>query len=130
MGCPVTTRTAEYPRPNHFLLHISDTHLLAGGGKLYGSVESEQLLRGVFDELEASGGRPEAIVFTGDLADKGEPDAYDRIRSIVEPVAAMILEIDSVDGQRGRPSTLLRFDLLKVVGSRPAFLARPDGDKR
>ena len=34
MGTPVTIRTAEYPRPDHFLLHISDTHLLAGGGAL------------------------------------------------------------------------------------------------
>ena len=35
---------------------------------------------------------------------------------------------DSVDGQRGRPSGVMRFDLLNVVGSRPDFLASPDGD--
>ncbi|WP_382303601.1 phosphodiesterase [Herbiconiux sp. UC225_62] len=86
----MTNRTAEYPRPNHFLLHLSDTHLLAGGGKLYGTVDSEAHLREVFAELEASGGRPEAIVFTGDLADKGEPDAYERLRAIVEPAAARL----------------------------------------
>ncbi|WP_395245623.1 phosphodiesterase [Agromyces sp. MMS24-K17] len=83
----MTIRTAEYPRPNHFLLHISDTHLLAGGGSLYDRVASERHLRQLFDEFEASGGRPEAIVFTGDLADRGEPDAYQRLRRIVEPVA-------------------------------------------
>lgn len=87
MGIPVTIRTAEYPRPDHFLLHISDTHLLAGGGRLYDRVASEQHLRTLFEEFEASGGRPEAIVFTGDLADRGEPDAYDRLRRIVDPVA-------------------------------------------
>ncbi|WP_242609438.1 phosphodiesterase [Agromyces ramosus] len=81
------TRTAEYPRPDHFLLHISDTHLLAGGGRLYDRVASEEHLRTLFEEFEASGARPEAIVFTGDLADRGEPDAYDRIRRIVDPVA-------------------------------------------
>jgi 3',5'-cyclic AMP phosphodiesterase CpdA len=86
----VTNRTAEYPRPNHFLLHLSDTHLLAGGRKLYGVVDSERHLREVFDELEASGGRPEAIIFTGDLADRGEPDAYARLREIVEPAAARL----------------------------------------
>ena len=80
-------RTAEYPRPDHFLLHISDTHLLAGGGRLYDRVASEQHLRTLFEEFEASGARPEAIVFTGDLADQGEPDAYERIRRIVDPVA-------------------------------------------
>jgi Icc protein len=87
MGRIVTTRTAEYPRPDHFLLHISDTHVLAGGGKLYDRVASERHLQGLFEGFEASGGRPDAIVFTGDLADKGEPDAYDRIRRIVDPVA-------------------------------------------
>jgi 3',5'-cyclic-AMP phosphodiesterase len=80
-------RTAEYPRPNHFLLHISDTHLLAGRGRLYDRVDSTGHLEQLFAELEASGGRPEAIVFTGDLADKGEPDAYARLRAIVEPAA-------------------------------------------
>ncbi|MFP5251300.1 MAG: phosphodiesterase [Actinomycetes bacterium] len=84
----MTHRTAEHPRPDHFLLHISDTHLLAGGGSLYGRVPSEQHLRRLFAEFEASGARPDAIVFTGDLADHGEPDAYRRLRAIVDPVAA------------------------------------------
>jgi Icc protein len=83
----VTIRTAEYPRPDHFLLHISDTHVLAGDGLLYDRVASERHLQALFDEFEASGGRPEAIVFTGDLADRGEPEAYERIRAIVDPVA-------------------------------------------
>ncbi len=61
--------------------------MLAGGGLLYDRVASERHLQTLFDEFEASGARPEAIVFTGDLADKGEPDAYARIRGIVDPVA-------------------------------------------
>ena len=80
-------RTAEYPRPDHFLLHLSDTHLLAGGSKLYGSVNVEARLAELFAEVEASGAQPEAIVVTGDLADKGEPGAYQLLRQIVEPVA-------------------------------------------
>ena len=31
---------------------------------------------------------PQALVFTGDLADIGEPDAYERLKALVEPVAA------------------------------------------
>jgi 3',5'-cyclic-AMP phosphodiesterase len=86
----VHTRTAEYARPDHFLLHISDTHLLAGPGLLYDRVSGETHLRELFAELETSGGRPEAIVFTGDLADRGEPEAYETLRSIVEPAAARL----------------------------------------
>jgi 3',5'-cyclic AMP phosphodiesterase CpdA len=86
----VSIRTAEYPRPDHFLLHLSDTHLLGAGGKLYDSVDPAAHLAELLAELEHSNGRPEAIVFTGDLADRGEPDAYDRLRRMVEPVAARL----------------------------------------
>ena len=81
------TRTGEYPRPDHFLLHLSDTHLLAGDGRLYDRVDSQRHLRELFEQIEESEGRPEAIIFTGDLADRGEPEAYDRLREIVEPAA-------------------------------------------
>jgi 3',5'-cyclic AMP phosphodiesterase CpdA len=86
----VTIRVAEYPRPDHFLLHLSDTHLLSPGRRLYDRVDSERHLRELFAEVERSNGRPEAIIFTGDLADKGEPAAYGRLRSIVEPAAARL----------------------------------------
>ncbi len=86
----MSIRTAEYPRPDHFLLHLSDTHLLAGGSKLYGRVDAEAHLAGLFAEVEASGARPQAIVFTGDLADKGEPGAYELLREMVEPAAARL----------------------------------------
>lgn len=86
----MSIRTAEYPRPDHFLLHLSDTHLLAGGLKLYGRVNAEAHLADLFAEVEASGVRPQAIVFTGDLTDKGEPGAYELLREIVEPAAARL----------------------------------------
>lgn len=78
---------AEHPRPRHFILHLSDTHLLAGPQPLYGSVDSRAKLLSLFERLTAAERKPEAIVFTGDLADKGEPEAYDELRSIVEPAA-------------------------------------------
>ncbi len=80
-------RKAEHPRPDHFLLHLSDTHLIAGEGDLYGDVDSEGRLRQIMAELECSGARPEAIVITGDLADKGEPGAYRKLRGLLEPIA-------------------------------------------
>ena len=80
-------RTAEYPRPSHFLLHLSDTHLVQGPGPLYGAVDSEARLRQILGEVVASGIRPDAMVFTGDLADRGEPESYRTLRAIVEPVA-------------------------------------------
>lgn len=82
----MTGYTAQYPRPDHFILHLSDTHLVAGD-RLHGTVDSEERLRQLVDELEESGSRPEAIIFTGDLADKGEAAAYAKLRAIIDPAA-------------------------------------------
>ncbi|WP_196821679.1 phosphodiesterase [Arthrobacter sp. CAN_A6] len=80
-------RTAEHPRPQQFILHMSDTHLVDGPEPLYGAVDSEERLSRIFADLQASGARPQAIVFTGDLADKGEAGAYAKLRAIVDPAA-------------------------------------------
>jgi 3',5'-cyclic-AMP phosphodiesterase len=83
-------RYAEYPRAERVLLHLSDTHLRAQGSLLYDSVDSEAYLSRALDAIEQSGVRPDALVFTGDLADHGEGEAYARIRDLVEPLAARL----------------------------------------
>jgi len=80
-------RVAEHPRPDHVIAHISDTHLVAGDGDLYGDVDAEGRLSELLERLEASQTRPDALIFTGDLADKGQPDAYRKLRNLVEPLA-------------------------------------------
>lgn len=80
----------QHAPARHVIAHFSDTHLLAGARPLYGVLAAEQTLARALEQLEHSGLRPEAIVFTGDLADLGEPDAYVRLRAIVEPVAERI----------------------------------------
>ncbi|MFC8045580.1 phosphodiesterase [Nocardia sp. NPDC057353] len=82
-------RVAEYPRPDHVLFHFSDTHLVAAGD-LYGDVDAERPLRALLAHAEATGIVPTAVVFTGDLADRGEPDAYAKLRALVDPFAARI----------------------------------------
>ncbi len=77
----------QYPAAQHVIAHMSDTHLLAGGALLHGAATTEANLRAALGQLEGSGQPVEAFVFTGDLADLGEPDAYERLLGIVEPVA-------------------------------------------
>lgn len=84
------SESGQYGTPEHFVLHISDTHFVADGALLHGKVDSDSKLARVFERLERSGQRPEAIVFTGDLADAGDPRAYERLRAIVEPAAARL----------------------------------------
>ncbi|KZS63857.1 phosphodiesterase [Mycobacterium kansasii] len=81
-------RAAEHPRPEYVLLHISDTHLVGGDGPLYGAVDADGRLGELLDQLTHSGLCPDAIVFTGDLADTGEAQAYRKLRAEVEPFAA------------------------------------------
>jgi Icc protein len=66
---------------------VSDTHFVTDGALLHDCVDSDANLTRLFERLEKAGRRPEAIVFTGDLADRGEPEAYVRLRRIVEPAA-------------------------------------------
>jgi Icc protein len=80
-------RAAEHPRPDYVLLHISDTHLISDGC-LYGAVDADDRLGELLGQLKQSGVRPDAIVFTGDLTDAGEPEAYRKLRAVVEPFAA------------------------------------------
>jgi 3',5'-cyclic AMP phosphodiesterase CpdA len=80
----------QYPPAQRTILHLSDTHLLAGNVPLGGRYDTAANLRRTLESVEALGLRPDAIVFTGDLTDLGEPDAYRALRDAVEPVAARL----------------------------------------
>ena len=78
----------QYPPPRFTVAHLSDVHLLAHGEKQYGAVVPESGLVVALDRLSRLDPVPQALVFTGDLADKGQPEAYARLRALVEPAAA------------------------------------------
>ena len=82
-----TVQFGQYPPPRRTLLHLSDTHLLAGNRALGGRFDTAANLARTLEAAEATGIRPDAIVFTGDLTDLGEPEAYEALRDAVEPVA-------------------------------------------
>jgi 3',5'-cyclic AMP phosphodiesterase CpdA len=80
-------RFGQYPPARRTLLHLSDTHLLAQNVLLGGRFDTAANLRRTLEAVEGLGIRPDAIVFTGDLADLGEPEAYQALRASVEPIA-------------------------------------------
>ncbi|WP_370248324.1 phosphodiesterase [Nocardioides sp.] len=77
----------QHPHPTHVVAHLSDPHLLADGARQYGVVDPEAGLRLALERLGDLDPRPDVLVFTGDLADRGEPAAYARLRALVEPAA-------------------------------------------
>jgi len=80
----------QYPHPGHVIAHVSDTHLLADGRLQYGVVDTVRHLAMALDRLGRVDPLPQAIVITGDLADRGEPDAYRQLREMVESVATQM----------------------------------------
>ncbi len=79
----------EHPPADHLLLHFSDTHFIADG-LLYGGVDGRARLGQLLAEIVQSGARPDALVFTGDLTDTGDPRAYASLRDVVEPFAEQL----------------------------------------
>ncbi len=78
----------QYPAPGHVVAHLSDPHLLAGERLQYDVIDTEYHLRLALERLARLDPLPQALVFTGDLADRAEPAAYARLREIVEPAVA------------------------------------------
>ncbi len=78
----------QYPAPGHVVAHLSDPHLLADGALQCGVVDTAAGLRQALARLARIDPPPQALVFTGDLADKAEPSAYAALRAMVEPAAA------------------------------------------
>lgn len=80
------------PQLGHFaaaervIAHLSDTHILAEGAPLYGRVDTAARLAQAVERLHERGGHLDAIVVTGDVADRGEEDAYRRVRAQLDPL--------------------------------------------
>lgn len=77
----------QHPPARRTIVHLSDTHLLAGDARLGGRYDVGANLAATLAAVERTGIRPDALVFTGDLTDLGEPEAYRALRAAVEPVA-------------------------------------------
>ncbi|MFO7689661.1 MAG: metallophosphoesterase [Cryobacterium sp.] len=77
----------QHAAATHLIAHVSDTHFLAESRSLYGTVNTDAMLVQALKQIDRSGLRPDALVITGDIADRGEPDAYRRVRSLVATAA-------------------------------------------
>jgi len=86
----VSSSLSQHPEPDFSVLHVSDTHLLGGGRKLHGTIDTASRIDAMFQRVVESGLRIKALVFSGDLADCAEPEAYRELRALVEPYAATL----------------------------------------
>ena len=84
------TAFSQHPPADHLVVHLSDTHLLGSGRQLFERIYSVTPIRSLMERLVASELPIDALVFTGDLADRAEADAYLRLRDLVEPWATQL----------------------------------------
>ena len=87
VGPAASVQFGQYPAARRTILHLSDTHLLAGNVPLGGHYDTAANLRRTLAAVEDLRIHPDAIVFTGDLTDLGETEAYRALRELIEPVA-------------------------------------------
>lgn len=80
----------SHPEPVTTLAHFTDTHLLAGGA-LLGGIDTDARLVEALDRLrETARGQAAplaAIIVSGDVTDKAEPEAYRRARALLQQAA-------------------------------------------
>lgn len=113
MSSPTFARS--HPLPTHVLAHLSDIHLIAGGDLLAGRIDTEHQLRTALARIEASGERVDALVVSGDVADRGDPAAYELFRRLVTPVVerlgcALVVTGGNHDERRPMARTLHGID--------------------
>ncbi len=72
--------------PSHLIAHLSDPHLIPGERLLGGHIDTVAQFRTCLDRVEGAGVAFDAVVVSGDIADQGEPRAYELFRELVDPV--------------------------------------------
>lgn len=73
--------------PKLTLIQFSDTHIGDGDDLMHGRIDTFAALESAIETVLSSGERVHGLLFTGDLADHGTPEAYRRLREVVQPAA-------------------------------------------
>jgi 3',5'-cyclic AMP phosphodiesterase CpdA len=75
--------SAAVRRPRQRVIQISDPHLVADG-PLYADIDPGERVQAIFDALVAANWEVDVVVLSGDLADRGEAVAYERLKAVVD----------------------------------------------
>lgn len=123
------------------VIQITDAHIAPagqtgapeqGGTPGVGAhTDTFETLRWILDRLPEVAPRPGIIVFSGDLADSGNPDAYRRARELVEPAAqALGARVMWVPGNHDKIAQFRQVMLDQEPTDEPLDQVLWDGDAR
>ncbi|APZ43286.1 phosphodiesterase [Acidihalobacter ferrooxydans] len=74
------------------LIHLTDPHLVPPGRALYG-LDPAQRLAAAIAHIQARHTDAEACIITGDLAHRGDPQAYELLRELLAPLPMPVLTL-------------------------------------
>src|SRR3984893_3872696 len=75
------------------VIKLSDPHIVAPGGLLYGRVDTAEFLARAVAEINRLDPLPDVAVAVDDLVDHGEPAEYEHLRTVLAPLSMPVFVI-------------------------------------
>jgi 3',5'-cyclic AMP phosphodiesterase CpdA len=75
------------------IVQITDTHIMRRGERLAGRLDSSERLACVVRAVARLDTRPDCVLLTGDLTDRGAPEAYAILRATLAPLALPVYAV-------------------------------------
>lgn len=85
------------------IAHISDTHITPPGERLAGRLDSTARLAQAIDTIRGLDVAPDCVLASGDLTERGEPEAYASLR---RTLAALPMPVYAIPGNHDRREAL------------------------
>jgi 3',5'-cyclic AMP phosphodiesterase CpdA len=82
------------------IAHITDTHIKVPEQFAYRVVDTATYLRACVSEIRRLPVAPDVVVVTGDLVDRGDPEEYAHLRSLLAPLAIPVYVIPGNHDER------------------------------
>lgn len=100
------------------IAQLTDSHVRPAGVLFADVVDTRAMLSDAVDAVLALSPRPEVVIFTGDLTNDGEPEAYAMLRPILERLP---MPVYAIPGNHDDREAMLALDGVAVVGAGSAF---------
>lgn len=75
------------------IAQVSDTHIVPHGERLAGRLDSRKRLEFIVDRILQLDTRPDCVLLTGDLTDRGTTQAYEILRATLAPLEVPLYAI-------------------------------------
>lgn len=100
------------------IAQLTDSHIRPAGALFADVVDTRAMLANAVDAVLALVPRPDVVIFTGDLTNDGEPEAYATLRPILERLP---MPVYAIPGNHDDREAMLALDGVTFVGAGGPF---------